>query len=233
MPRHRRISFHTVRDEVKRRIEDRIWPQGTLLPTETELAQEFECARATVNRALRELADQGFIERRRRSGTRVMRAPVKQARIEIAVVRHVIEEQNAEYRYALVDRQTGPAPAWLCSQLGLDRAAPVLHVLCMHYADNRPFQFEERWINLAAVPEIEKADLTCAGPNEWLLDAVPFTEAEISFAAVAADARLAEFLATPTGTPVMQMERTTWLPENPVTLARMTHHPGFRLRTRY
>lgn len=228
-----RTSFHAVRDEVKRRIESRVWPQGTLLPTEAELAEEFGCARATVNRALRELADQGFVERRRKSGTRVKTAPVKQARFEIAVVRRIVEEQNAEYRYALVERNLAEAPAWLASQLGLESGTRVLHLTCMHYANNRPFQFEERWVNLRVVPAIEQADLTKIGPNEWLLNAIPFTDAEIAFSAVAADSRLADFLATTPGTPVMLLERTTWLKGQPVTFVRMTHHPGYRVRSEY
>lgn len=233
MQPQKRTSFHTVRDEVKRRIESRIWPQGTLLPTEAELAEEFQCARATVNRALRELAEQGFVERKRKSGTRVKTAPVKQAKFEIAVVRQIVEEQNAQYRYNLVDRSVISAPAWLSSQLSLDPETRILHLLCMHYADNQPFQFEERWINIAAVPAVEEADLRAIGPNEWLLNAVPFTDAEIAFSAIGTDGRLSEFLSTTPGTPVMQLERTTWFQGSPVTFVRLTHHPGYRIRTEY
>lgn len=209
LKQQKRTSFHAVRDEVKRRIESRIWPQGTLLPTESDLAEEFGCARATVNRALRELAEQGFVERKRKSGTRVKTAPVRQARFEISLARRVVEEQNGDYRYALVERAEIAAPAWLSSQLGLPPGTRVLHLLCMHYADNRPFQLEERWVSLAAVPAMEQADLSRIGPTEWLMTAIPFTDAEIAFGAIGADSRLAEFLSTSVGMPVMQMERTT------------------------
>ncbi len=233
MQERKRTSFQAVRQLVQSRIEKGIWPQGTLLPTESELAEEFGCARATVNRALRELADGGFVERRRKSGTRVTTAPVKLAKFEIALVRKMVEEQNADYRYTLVNRSIDPAPAWLSSRLGLGPDRRVLHVLCMHYANNRPFQFEERWVNLDVVPEIEHADLSQSGPNEWLLANVPFTDAEMILSSVPADARIAEFLATSAGTSVMQIERTTWKQGIPVTFVRMTHHPGFQVRARY
>ncbi|TMV09506.1 UTRA domain-containing protein [Ruegeria sediminis] len=227
------MSFQVVRDEVKRRIESRIWPQGSVLPTETQLAEEFKCARATVNRALRELADQGFVERKRKSGTRVKMAPSKQARLEISLARHTVEAQNATYRYALVERNVVLSPGWLASQLNVSSHTRILHVLCMHYADNRPFQLEERWINIEVVPDIEEADLSRSGPHEWLLNAAPFTDAEVAFFAIAADGRLAEFLGTTPGIPLLQTERTTWLHQQPVTFARMTHHPGYRIRTKY
>ena len=56
-----------IRVEVLRRIRERIWPPGELIPSEEALAVEFCCARATVNRALRELAEAGVLERRRKA----------------------------------------------------------------------------------------------------------------------------------------------------------------------
>ncbi|MEM6659185.1 MAG: GntR family transcriptional regulator [Pseudomonadota bacterium] len=233
MTSQKRISFQVVRDEVKRRIESRIWPQGSLLPTETQLAEEFNCARATVNRALRELADQGFVERKRKSGTRVKKEPSKHAKLEFSLARQVVEGQNSTYRYSLVERNVVQSPGWLASQLSVSPDARVLHVICMHYADNRPFQMEERWINLEAVPEVEQADLNDQGPHEWLLSAAPFTDAEIALCAISADHRLAEFMGTTAGMSMMQLERMTWKDDKPITFARMTHHPGYCIRTKY
>ncbi|WP_271946425.1 GntR family transcriptional regulator [Ruegeria faecimaris] len=233
MTAHKRISFQFVRDEVKRRIETRVWPQGSVLPTETQLAEEFNCARATVNRALRELADQGFVERKRKSGTRVKKEPSKHAKLEFSLTRLDVEGQNSTYRYALVERNIVSSPGWLASQLSVSQEARVLHIVCMHYADNRPFQLEERWINIDAVPEVEHADLDTNGPHEWLLHAAPFTDAEVAFCAISADGRLAEFMGTTSGTSMIQLERTTWKDGQPITFARMTHHPGYYIRTRY
>lgn len=230
---HKRISFQNVRDEVKRRIETRIWPQGALLPTETQLAEEFNCARATVNRALRELADQGFVERKRKSGTRVKKEPSKHAKLEFSLTRQTVENQNSTYRYSLVERNIVESPGWLASQLGVSPNSRVLHVVCMHYADNRPFQLEERWINIEVVPDVEFADLETHGPHEWLLKAAPFTEAEVAFCAISADGRLAEFMGTTAGASMIQLERTTWRDGKPMTFARMTHHPGYCIRTKY
>jgi GntR family histidine utilization transcriptional repressor len=229
----RKTTFHDVRKEVFRRIREGVWPPGAVLPTEIELAEEFGCARATVNRALRELTEEGIIERRRKSGTRVKMLPDKQARFAIPIVRQEVEERGARYRYALVYRQEITAPDWLVPRIGLRRGQKVLHLQCMHYADNAPFQFEERWVNIAAVPSILEADLETVGPNEWLLREIPYTRAEISFAAVAADRRLADFLSVTEGTPLFQMERTTELGDRPVTLVRMTYHQGYRLTTTY
>lgn len=233
MPASSRTGFQEVRDEVLQRIQDRVWPQGALLPTELELAEEFGCARATVNRALRELADRGIIDRKRKSGTRVAVTPVKQAKLEIAVVRQQVEEMNAAYRYALVAQTEKASPDWLTAQIGLPRETPVLHLKCMHYADNRPYQFEERWISTAAVPQVRQANFSDVGPNEWLLAEVPFSDAEITLSAEPADPTTAGFLDTAPGTALFRMERATWFQGQPLTFVRMTFHPGYRMTTRY
>ena len=42
-----RVSFRTIKDEIARRIGDKVWPPGTLIPGEAALADEFGAARAT------------------------------------------------------------------------------------------------------------------------------------------------------------------------------------------
>lgn len=225
--------FHDIKNEVLDRIQTRVWPQGSLLPTELELATEFGCARATVNRALRELADQGIVNRKRKGGTRVVATPVLQAKLHIPVVRQTVENMNAAYRYTLVSRTLIEAPLWLQARLELPKDAKVLHLRCMHHADNQPFQFEERWINIAVVPKAADEDFIAVGPNEWLLAEIPFSNAELTFAAIPATGELTEFLSVPATTPLFQMERTTWFRNDLVTYVRMTFHQGYLMRTAF
>ncbi len=213
------------------RIRNRTWPPGSIMPGEVELAAEFGCARATVNRAMRELAEEGILDRKRKAGTRVNAAPVRKAKFSIPLIRVEIENNGALYRYVLVSREILVAPGWLRARLRLGANDRVLHLQCMHYAGNAPFQFEDRWINIRAVPDVEQADFEKIGPNEWLVNQVPFTDAELSFSAAGADAELANYLSLSIGEPVFTAERTTWLEKVPVTFARMSFSRGYRMTT--
>ena len=64
-------------------IQTGIWKQGGLIPLESALAKEFCCTRATVNRTVRELAQEGILERRRKAGTRVVTPVGRLANFEI------------------------------------------------------------------------------------------------------------------------------------------------------
>ncbi len=58
------------------RIGRGLYPVGTLMPTEIELAAEFETSRSTIREALRSLTEDGYVERRQGMGTRVIAARV-------------------------------------------------------------------------------------------------------------------------------------------------------------
>ena len=228
-----KVTYRDVKTDILSKITKGEWPLGSLVPNEVDLAETYGCARATVNRAMRELADEGFIERRRKAGTRVRMAPVRQARFDIPLVRAEIEEKGADYRYSRVSHRVEPAPDWLRARLKMGAGCEALHLVCMHYADGDPYQFEDRWINLATLPQAREESFTDVGPNEWLISAIPFSDVEISLSAGLADQRLSEYLACGLGDPVFTVERSTWWEGQAVTYVRLSYRPGHRLTTRY
>jgi GntR family transcriptional regulator len=64
--------YGKLADSLIKRIKQGFWGIGDYLPSENNLAVEFEVSRPTVRRALQNLEDNGFISRRRGDGTRVL-----------------------------------------------------------------------------------------------------------------------------------------------------------------
>jgi GntR family histidine utilization transcriptional repressor len=226
-----RSSWEDIRTEVLRRLNTRVWKPGDLIPGETELAREFGCARATVNRALRALAEDGLLDRKRRAGTRVALRPVRRASFAIPVLREEIEGRGLTYGYVLLKMETAPAPAEIGAAMRLGAEARLLHVTSVHLGDDRPFVFEDRWINPSAAPGVAAAPLERVSANEWLLMHTPYSHGDIAFTADAVREAEAEALAVAPGQPGFVIERTTWNLERPVTTVRQVFAPGYRLRT--
>jgi GntR family transcriptional regulator, histidine utilization repressor len=229
-PPHR-TSWLDIRAELARRIAAREWSPGIAIPGEERLASEFGVARATVNRALQDLARAGLVERKRKAGTRVALHPVREARFAIPLVRHEIEAKGAAYGYTLLSREITKAPGIVRARLGLSGDARMLHLRCLHTADRAPYQYEDRWICLAAVPAAASESFETVGPNEWLVEHAPFSRAEFAFFAAAATVEEAALLGLQGGAPVFVGERLTWLGEASVTLVRMVHPPTHRMIT--
>ncbi|MGW0334572.1 winged helix-turn-helix domain-containing protein [Streptomyces sp. NPDC003011] len=66
-------EFQRVADELRGRMTDGTYPVRSFLPSQRDLAEELEVSRDTVQRALRELASEGWIESRQGSGSRVIK----------------------------------------------------------------------------------------------------------------------------------------------------------------
>lgn len=218
-------SYRAVKQVIVDRLRAGLWAPGDQLPNEADLAREFGCARATVNRALRELAGTGLLERRRKAGTRVARRTRRTVRVEIPQVREEVEARGSAYGYMLLKRAVLPAPDMVRARLNLSSGAAALFVECLHSADGNPFQFERRWINLEAVPDASGEPFDVTGPNEWLLKTIPFSDAEHAFSAANADEREAELFGLSVRDALLIVERRTWLDGAAITWVRMAY-PG-------
>lgn len=217
--------------EVRRRIVEREWRQGERIPDEADLAIEFDAARATVNKALQLLADEGLLDRRRRAGTRVTVNPTRKATVSISIVREQVEQAGMAYSYRVVAQRRSPVPPDIAARLALPEGKLLVHMRAVHYGDGRPFQLEDRWINTCSAPELEGVDFWQLNANEWLVQNAPYLHAELAFTAANADRREARLLQTRQGQALLIMQRTTWNDLGPITTVRVACQPGHLIST--
>ncbi|WP_340693750.1 GntR family transcriptional regulator [Hyphomonas sp.] len=224
-------NWQAVQEEVVRRIHGGVWNQGDLIPNEADLAKEFGCARATVNRALQSLADSGLLDRRRKAGTRVAMFPVRKATLEIPLIRKEIGDKGHTYGYTQISRRRVALPSPVALKMALPRGTKVLHLLCVHTADSKPYVIEERWINPDAVPAVDSVDFSQISPNEWLLKNVPYSAGDIAFSAMSADKPVAALLECKTGEGLFVIDRSTRRDTQAITSVRLIFSPGYRMST--
>lgn len=227
-PRVQEKSLHErILGDIEGRILSGEWAPGHRIPFEHELTQEYACSRMTVNKALGELVKRGLIERRRRSGSFVTQPHGQSAVLEIQDIQREVQALGLPYSYTLDSRELRKATVEDRRLLDIKANAPVLSLLCRHYAGGVPFCLEERIINVATVPEARTADFSDVGPGSWLLKMVPWSAAEHRIRAVSADRAVAEALTIPTGSACLVIERRTWNGQSYITHVTVTY-PGDR-----
>lgn len=224
-----RTKTRLIAAEARRRIVAREWRQGDRIPDEADLAVEFGAARATVNKALQLLADEGLLERRRRAGTRVAVNPARKATFSIPIVREQIEGAGMVYSHRLASRRLVPPPEEVARRLGLAADVPLLNLRAVHYGDGQAFQSEDRWINPATAPGVEDVDFRHLNANEWLVRHAVYTRADLTFSAENANARDARMLQTRRGQALLILNRATWNDAGPITTVRIACHPGYTM----
>ncbi|WP_203292438.1 UTRA domain-containing protein [Maricaulis parjimensis] len=220
-----------VYDQIKRAISGLIrsghWKPGHRLPAESELSDALSIARMTVNRALKELTEDGLLVRKRRAGTFVAQPDAPAAILQIVDMATAIPARGETYGYRLEINETIPAPDAIAKRMRLPFGTRLQHVECLHTADGKIVEYEQRWINLNLLPEAARADFSEVGPGSWLLRAAPWTEAEHTVSAVNATPDQARRLGTAPGDALLVLERRTFQGEDVVTYARLIH-PGNR-----
>ncbi len=224
-------NWQAVQDEVLRRIHRREWKPGEPIPNEADLAQEFGCARATVNRALRTLAENGILDRRRKAGTRVALHPVGKATLDIPVIRHEVEAKGMCYDYRLLDRAMARPPAQMCRQMQVADDSDLLYVRALHLAARAPYVIEDRWINHHKVAGALDAPFAEISANEWLLANAPYTHGQISFSARNATPEEAALLNARPNDALFWIERTTFDHETAITSVTLSYAHGYRMNT--
>jgi GntR family histidine utilization transcriptional repressor len=226
-PARRAAPYARVKQFLKDQLARGRWAPGALMPSEAELVARFRVSRMTANRALRELQQEGLVDRVQGVGTfaaqlyRVSSTlTIRDLHAEIVARGH---RHHAEVHLARQER----AGAALASRLGLAQGAAVFHTLIVHHENDVPLQLEDRYVNPSCAPGYLGVDFTRTTPTHYLLEVAPLWEAQYSIEASAASADEARLLAVDAGDPCLVVVRRTIKREVPITLARLVH-PGAR-----
>ncbi len=228
VPRH---SWKSVREVIHGRIMDSTFGPGDKLPKDEELAEELGCARATVQRAMRDLAESGIVERRRKGGTHVRPDPVTRATLSIPITRREVEQRGGHYGYQLIRLEEAELPSRVAANFELPTGTRMLRVEAVHLADRRPYIYEDRWICVDTVPEIKGVDLATQSANEWLVRNKPYNRCDLRFYAERAGEYYGKLFGADPNEALFVMERTTWQNGAPITSVKAVTGPGYQLLT--
>ena len=203
------------------------WRPGRRIPSEMELTKAFKASRMTVNRALTALAADGLIVRWRRRGSFVAERAVELSVFEIWDIAAEIERSGRAYAYELLAREHVDADADLASRDGRRawNAPAGTHVPPQRRRRCRAARAPLHQSRRRAAGRQESFDTIA--PGRWLLDHVPWSEAEHIIRAEPADARIARLMHVERGAACLVIERRTWQGRKAITLARLVH-PGAR-----
>ncbi|MFK8084196.1 MAG: GntR family transcriptional regulator [Granulosicoccus sp.] len=223
-------TWQGVYAEILRRLSAREYKPGELLPHEATLADEFGCARATVNRALQSIAEEGLLERRRRGGTRVVVNPERKATLVIPIIRLQVEQRGFVHEYRRLNRRVERPPGNIRALMQVPASDKLLYVRALHLANTKPHVLEHRWINLSAVPSAAKLDFSKLSPNEWLVNNIPVSDGTISLSAAQAIEEEAKLLQCKVGGAVFAEERLTRNTQGVCnTWVRLVYAPGYQM----
>jgi len=207
-----------------------IYPHGTSLPTELEIAERFSVARLTIRRALETLALDGIVARRpgRGHGTRVnLPQPTRPDRLSVDGLVRRYHALGVQTSVELICVETDEAGVHGCEYLQCEPTTPVLSVLRRRFVSNRPFSLFSSLVPMHVAPGL-KERISVDVPVVLTLESMGITisRAEQFISASIADEKISRLMNCYPGDPMMNVERVAFDQNNvPVEYISILYRP--------
>jgi GntR family histidine utilization transcriptional repressor len=202
--------YQQVKNYILERIDSGELAQDTRVPSENELVGTLGVSRMTVNRALRELTDNGQLFRVPGIGTFVASRKPQTPLLEVRSIAEDIRLRGGVHSSAVHLLAEETASPRLALDLELPPRSTVFHSILVHMDRGIPVQLAERYVNPATAPQYLKQDFTQITPSQYLFQVAPLTEVEHVVEAIMPNARTQELLRIKAGEPCLRLHRRTW-----------------------
>lgn len=221
-PRYRQLKELII----ERISSGELRPQDRV-PSENELVDSTGVSRMTANRALRELDNEGYVDRVAGVGTFVADFKAVSHVLEVRNIADEITRRGHEHSASVLVSTETPADRDASTALHTEIGTILLHVQLVHLENGIPIQLEDRYVLPDFAPEFLKQDFSKVTPSAYLSSVSPLQEAEHVVRAAMPDAVTKQQLDMSDGEPCLLVTRRTWAHGKPVSFARL-HHPGSR-----
>ena len=221
-PRYQKLKEHIIR-----RISNGELRPADRVPSENELVEQMRVSRMTANRALRELTNEGYVERIVGRGTFVAECRPHSNVLKVHDIADEIAQRGHVHTCRVIRQSRQRARGEVARALHVEQGSAVFHLLLVHAEDGVPIQIEDRHVLAGFAPDCLHQDFTTMTPSAYLTSIAPLQEAEQVVRACVPNDAVRRRLEMPDDEACLVVIRRTWTKGRPVTFSRL-HHPGDR-----
>ena len=151
------LYYVQVREYVREKIYSKEWGVDEAIPSEHELMSMLGLSRGTVQKAIRQLVDEGLLVQQRGRGTfvvqPVMASPSSDHLLSFG---ESMSDQGISFETRVVSKEVKPADPVCADNLQIDEGTPYLYLCRVRYVRSRPVMFIESHVNLGVCPGLEQ-----------------------------------------------------------------------------
>ena len=186
------------------------WTPAQRVPSENELVRQVGASRMTVNRALRELTDAGYLVRVQGVGTFVADRRAQGHPLAIRNIADEILGRGHVHSARVLTLERCSASSRLAGHFNLRAGHELFHSRMVHLENDLPLQLEDRYVNPAVAPRYLEQDFTVITPNAYLMRVAPLQSVEHIVQAARTDPATAQLLQMDSTEPCLVLRRRTW-----------------------
>jgi len=219
--------YQQLKDQIIQRISTGELRPNDRVPSENELVESANVSRMTANRALRELNDEGYVQRIAGRGTFVADFRSQSHVLEVQNIADEIAGRGHAHSCEVLRQSRQHARGEIARALHVKQGSDIFHLQLVHFENGAPIQVEDRHVVADFAPLTLDQDFAATTPSAYLTSVAPLQEAEQIVRAQMSNAAVRKQLQMDDDEPSLIVVRRTWSKGRPVTFARL-HHPGSR-----
>ncbi|KIC05296.1 GntR family transcriptional regulator [Ligilactobacillus ruminis DPC 6832] len=200
-----------IHNQIKKDIEAGVWDVGDRIPSERELALEFNVSRMTLRQAVQTLVEEGILERQVGAGTFVARKKVQEKMTGVTSFTELMEEQGKKPSSRTVSYLVTTPSLSEMERLKLKDDEKVLRMERIRYADEVPICFEVATLPYSLVKDYERNQITTSLYRTLEESGRKIGHAQQSVSAQVASERIAEYLNIKRGSAILRLRQITEL----------------------
>lgn len=204
LPRYRRLY-----EILRKHINEGIYKEGDLLPSENELCQLYGMTRPTVRQALSCLSNDGFIRKHQGKGSIVQHPPRDIGILSVSGTTSAVGGRNLR-TMIIVKPFLGPWPDDFMFQLSeLERESGCIFMERLRLLDDVPIFYDISYIANINLPRFTSRQFENRSLFKILREQyhIEIKGGEQRIRAISASARIGKFLQLSRGEPVLHLER--------------------------
>jgi len=152
--------YFQLKEQIKQNILKGEYKEGDLIPSERELSNNYELSSTTIRRALNDLVQENFLDRKAGKGTFVRRRKVKRDLRKVLGFTKNMTEMGLTPTTKVLSQKLVTPNAFARERLQLAKTAKVVRLERLRLADDVPMMLETRYIRTDLCPGIEREELS-------------------------------------------------------------------------
>lgn len=182
------------------------------LPTESEFCKQFGISKAPVRQALNELEDENYIYKIRGKGSFVLSGYIKQKGDQLRSFSEGIIALGHTPGAQLIEKRMLKADSETARNLNIAEGDEVLSVVRLRFIDGEIYSLNYSHFSLEQFPELNEVDFGATSIIEEIRNKLgaEMTVATVILEATATTYKMSKLLKRKVGSPLLQMNRTTY-----------------------
>lgn len=151
-------KYETIADLLKQRIRQNLYPVGSFLPSQSELASEFDVSRMTINKAINILTMEGFVSPQRGFGTKILNRPFWNNDVSPVDQYNGLTSEMARYHRDVESKIISFDVAFPDSDdqahLSLTAQQPIYRIIRLRLVNKEPYILEHTIMPVDLIPNL-------------------------------------------------------------------------------